>query len=155
MLAIVNYPTLEELRANQDKPGIRDYVQRIDDGSDKFERQKLREPDQLPEIDEDNFTLTWDFDGSVRDDERTLIKRGETVIFSEPARWEEYERFHQIVEILKQRYGKRISDLIPTERSEMWLYGDKWSAPDYVNTVRDRLRQQSRGIEAAEQISLF
>jgi hypothetical protein len=155
MLAIVSYPTLEELRANQDKPGIREYVQRIDDGLDKFAREKLQGPEQLPEIDEDNFTLTWDFDNSIRDDERTLIKHGDTIIFSEPARWEEYERFDQIAEILKQKYGKRISDLMPTGRSEMWLYGDRWTAPDYVSAVRDRLRQESRGTKAAEQISLF
>ena len=52
MLAIVSYPTLEELRANQEKPGIREYVERIDAGFDKFEREKLREPEQLPEISE-------------------------------------------------------------------------------------------------------
>ncbi len=155
MLAIVNYPTLEELRANQDKPGIREYVERIDDGFDKFEREKLREPEQLPEIDEESFTLTWDFDNSVGDDERTLIKHRDTVIFSEPARWEEYERFHQIAEILKQKYGERISDLIPTERSEMWLYGDRWTAPEYVESVREKLREQSRGTEVGEQLSFF
>ena len=123
-----------ELRSgfNQDKPGIREYVQGIDDGLDKFEREKLREPEQLPEINEDSFTLTWDFDGSNQDDQRTLIKHGDTVIFSEPARWEEYERFHQIAEIPKQKYGTRIRYPVPTPGSEMWLYGDKWTAPEFV-----------------------
>jgi hypothetical protein len=144
MLAIVSYPTLQELRANQDKPGIREYVERIDAGFDRFEREKLREPGQLLEINEDSFALTWDFDASNPDDERTLIKHGDTVVFSEPARWEESERFHQIAEILKQKYGNRISDLIPTERSEMRLWGDKSTAPDYVESVRDKLREQSR-----------
>lgn len=155
MLAIVSYPTLEELRANQDKPGIREYVERIDAGFDRFEREKLREPEQLPDINENSFTLTWDFDGSNPDDHRTLIKHGEAVIFSEPARWEEYERFNEIAEILKQKYGTRISDLIPTEASHMWLWGDKWSAPDYVEAVRERLREQSHATDAGKQIPLF
>ena len=108
MLAIVSYPTLEELRANQDKPGIRECVERIDAGLDKFARERLQDPEQLPKIDEENFTLVWDNDHSNPDDRRTLIKGGDTVIFSEPARWEEYERFEEVAEILKERYGNRI-----------------------------------------------
>ena len=86
MLAIVSYPTLDEARANADKPGIREWVQQIDAGLDKFAREKLREPGQLPGIDEHSFTLVWDNDHSSPDDQRTLIKYGEVIIFSEPAR---------------------------------------------------------------------
>lgn len=154
MLAIVNYPTLEELRANQDKPGIREYVQRIDAGLDKFAREKLREPEQLPEINDNRFTLIWDFDDSNPDDERTLLKYNDTVLFSEPARWEEYKRFEEVVAILKAKYGDRISDLVPTPRSELWLYGDKLTASDYVASVRFSLRARSRGAERDGQISL-
>jgi len=49
----------------------------------------------------------------------------------------------------------RVSDLLPTPRSENWLFGDKSSAVDYVDAVRDGFRQQGRATEAAEQISLF
>lgn len=143
MLAIVSYPTLEEARANADRPGIREWVQQIDAGLDKFEREKLREPEQLPEIDEDSFTLLWDNDHSNPDDRRTLIKYGETVVFSEPARYEEYERFEEVAEILKAKYKHRLKDLVPTPASEYWLYGDKYSAPDYVDSVRETLRTQS------------
>ncbi len=143
MLAIVSYPTLEEARANADKPGIREWVQQIDAGLDKFAREKLQGPEQLPEIGEDSFTLEWDNDHSNTDDRRTLIKHGETVIFSEPARYEEYERFEEVAEILKAKYGGRLKDLVPTLESEYWLYGDKHSAPDYVDSVRDKLRSQS------------
>jgi hypothetical protein len=138
MLAIVSYPTLEKARANADKPGIREWVQRIDAGLDKFAREKLREPEQLPEINEDSFTLVWDNDHSNCDDRRTLIKHGDTIIFSEPARWEEYVRFEQVADILKAKYGHRLKDLVPAPRSEDWLWGDKWSAPDYVDSVREK-----------------
>jgi hypothetical protein len=143
MLAIVSYPTLEEARANADRPGIREWVQQIDAGLDKFAREKLQEPEQLPEIDEDSFTLAWDNNPSNPDDRRTLIKYGETVVFSEPARYEEYERFEEVAEILKAKYKHRLKDLVPTPASEYWLYGDKYSAPEYVDAVREQLRTQS------------
>lgn len=155
MLAIVSYPTLEELRANQDKPGIREYVQRIDAGLDQFAREKLQAPEQLPEINEDSFTLVWDRDDDNPDDPRTIIVQGDTVIFSEPSRWQAFERFAEVAEILTARYGHRLRDLIPTSRSEDWLFGDKLSAPEYVESVRERLREQSRGTEAGEQLSFF
>ena len=155
MLAIVSYPTLEEARANADKPGIREWVQQIDAGLDKFAREKLQGPEQLPEIKEDRFTLVWDNDHSNPDDRRTLIKHGETVIFSEPARYEEYERFAEVADILKARYGYRLKDLVPTLASEYWLYGDKYRAPDYVDSVREKLRGQGHATRTGEQIPLF
>ena len=83
MLAIVNYPTLEELRANQDKPGIREYVEGIDAGLDRFAREKLREPDQLPEIDSLAIEIEPDFDARELDNPRTLLLHRGDVIFSD------------------------------------------------------------------------
>ena len=77
ILAVVLYPTLPELRANIDKPGIREWVERIDCGFDQFEAQKLREPSQLPDIRETRFELVWDFEDSKSDDPRTVLKRGD------------------------------------------------------------------------------
>jgi hypothetical protein len=48
ILAIVSYPSLEEARANSDRPGIREWVQQIDSRLDLFEAQKLRTVEQLP-----------------------------------------------------------------------------------------------------------
>jgi len=135
MLAIVSYPTLEEARANSDRPGIREWVQAIDRGLDEFEAQKLRTPEQLPEIGEDNFNLIWDFEAD-EDYGRTLIKHGDVVIFSEPARYEEYRRFKEVAEILKAKYGDRIKDLVPTEGSKLNLYGDDGKSCGFVDNVR-------------------
>jgi hypothetical protein len=137
MLAIVSYPTLEEARARSDRPGIREWVQAIDRGLDEFEAQKLRTPEQLPEISADNFTLVWDFEADEDySNARTLIKHGDVVIFSEPARFEEYRRFEEVAEILKAKYGDRVKDLVPTERSELYLYGDDARGYHYVDKVR-------------------
>jgi hypothetical protein len=137
ILAEVLYPTLEELRANADRPGIREWVQKIDNGFDEFEAQKLREPEQLPEIIDDNFTLVWDFVvDKTYETARTILKHGDVVIFSEPARYEEYKRFGEVSEILKTKYGERIKDLVPTERSARNLYGHPRKGEAFVEWVR-------------------
>jgi hypothetical protein len=136
ILAVVLYPTLPELRANMDKPGVPEWVERIDRGFDEFEAQKLREPSQLCDISESSFELVWDFDKSNPDDPRTSIKHGEIVVFSEPARYEEFKRFGEICEILKEKYGVRIKDLVPTLRSEDWLFGAASEAKNFVEWSR-------------------
>jgi hypothetical protein len=137
ILAEVLYPTLEELRANADRPGIREWVQRIDNGFDEFEAQKLRELGQLPEIEADSFKLVWDFEADKSSGHsRTLLKRGDVVIFSEPARYQEYPRFGEIAEILKAKYGERIKDVEPTKRSAEYLYGDPREGESFVEWVR-------------------
>jgi hypothetical protein len=135
MLAIVSYPTLEEALAHSDRPGIREWVQAIDRGLDEFEAQKLPTPEQLPKIGEDNFNLIWDFEAD-EDYGRTLIKHGDVVLFSEPARYEEYRRFKEVAEILKAKYGDRIKDLVPTEGSKLNLYGDDGKSCGFVDNVR-------------------
>jgi len=136
ILAIVLYPTLPELRANMDKPGVREWVERIDRGFDEFEAQKLREPSQLPDIADGSFELVWDFDNSNPNHPRTIVKHGQIVVFSEPARYEEFKRFGEICEILKEKYGVRIEDLVPTLRSEDWLYGAASEAKNFVEWSR-------------------
>jgi len=136
ILAIILYPTLAELRANIDKPGIREWVERIDRGFDEFEAQKLREPSQLPDIGESSFTLAWDFDNGDSDDPRTVVKHGDVLVFSEPARYECYKRFGEVAGILKAKYGERITDCVPTLRSEDWLYGSAREAKNFVEWFR-------------------
>ena len=67
--------------------------------------------------------MIWDCEAD-EDYGRRLIKHGDAVIFSEPARYEEYRRFKEVAEILKAKYGDRIKDLVPTEGSKLNLYGD-------------------------------
>ena len=79
--------------------------------------------------------MIWDFEAD-EDYGRTLIKHGDVVIFSEPARWEESRRFREVAEILKAKYGDRIKDLVPTEGSKLNLYGDDGKSPGFVDNVR-------------------
>jgi hypothetical protein len=72
-------------------------------------------------------------------DLRTVICYKESVIFSEPAIYEGFDRFAEVARILKSKYGSRLKDLVPTEASGTYLYGDTFRAFSVVDRVRAEL----------------
>lgn len=139
-ITVVMHPTIKEARANWDKVSEwdRKNIEAAEKRQADFARRKLREPSQLPDIHELSFTLHWDFsdDGSRRE---TLIKHGDNVVFAEPALYEGYERFIEVAEILRARYGAALGDLIPAPASELYLYGDYSGSPRVVTAARKRI----------------
>jgi hypothetical protein len=137
---LVLNPTPEEARANWDK--LSDFDRELFEKAERFRsdhaRRKLRNASELPNVTEQSFTLSWDFAdyGSHRD---ILIRHGEAVIFAEPALYEGYERFVEVAEMLRSRYGTALRDLVPTAASELYLYGDYSSAPAIVRQARRRI----------------
>ncbi len=134
MLATVNYPTLEEMRSFGDptavlQAGVMEQFRK------NFEAQMLRSTEQLPDLDAPSFALTWDF-VDAHDEHRSVIRYGNRVLFSEPAIYEGYERFEEVCKIVREKYGSRVTDLVPTNASELYLWGDRLSAPDFVDKVR-------------------
>lgn len=145
LITMVLHPTIEEACANWDKVAEWDRrnIKAAEARQADFARQKVREPAQLPDISDASFILQWDFvdDGSRRE---TLIKHGGNVVFAEPALYEGYERFIEVAEILRSRYGATVRDLIPTQRSEIYLYGDQSSSPGMIAAARQRIFALSR-----------
>lgn len=146
MLAIVSYPTLEEAEANREKMSESD--QRNLDGRKSFmaaaESTRLKSEDQLPELSAPSLVLDWDFVGHASGG-LTVIKFGEQAIWSEVAYYEGKRRFEEVVSILKKKYGARLTDLVPTRQSEIFLYGDDSSAGKFVESIRASIR--TPGIE--------
>ena len=145
-ITVVLHPTIADARANWDKVSEwdRKNIEAADAREADFERRKLREPSQLPDIPERSFVLHWEFadDGSRRE---TLIKHGDNVIFSEPAFYEGYERFIEVAEILHTRYAAALRDLVPTPVSELYLYGDASDSPRGCrSSARENLPSRSR-----------
>ena len=102
---------------------------------EKAYREKcLCSVDQLPELEEDVLRLVWDQEGA-----ETRIQVGETVIWSEPLKYEAFDRYEQVALLLKEKYGSRVKDLTPTDRSKLFLYGDYAPALDYLKKVRKEL----------------
>jgi len=146
MLAIVSYPTTGESRANWGK--LSDEERRGVEERElflaNFAARKLRDASQLPDIESPSFMLHWDFDAAEPYNE-TLIKHGETIIFREPAFYEGYERFIEVAKILRARYGSALCDLVPTDRSETYLYGDRLSSPQTVAEARRKIFPNATG----------
>ena len=145
MLAIVSYPTIAESKANWDKlsdAGKRQ-VELIEAHYSDFEANRLKRPDQLPDIRGDNLIFVWDFEYAAndRDAVNTIIKHEGKVIWREPAFYECYERFEEVAQILKSKYQTRLKDLVPAEGCEVYLYGDRLTASDRVAEIRRNLKK--------------
>jgi hypothetical protein len=140
MLAIVSWPTIEESENNWDKVSEIDkiMIKQRKRFLAELERMSLKSSAALPDLEGSAITITWDFveeDG----DHFTVIKHGEKEIWREPAIYEGHERFAEVVELLKERYGERLADVIPASRSELYLYGDEIGAIGAAEGVRRRL----------------
>jgi hypothetical protein len=145
MLAIVSYPTIEEGERNLSRLSAaeKNELAARKQAREHWYKVRLKSPGQLPELDGPHFELEWDF---VEDEtgKVTVLRYGETVVWREPAIWEGYDRFAEVVLILEQRYGPRLTDVVPTSASELYLYGDKLSASDRVRAVRESLVHRRR-----------
>jgi hypothetical protein len=145
-IAVVLHPTVAESRANWNDLGPleRSYVEAIEAGQAEFAARSLKSPNQLPEIPVSAFVLIWDDDGRERGGGDTVLRLGDLVVWREPCVYEGYWRFDEIAEILRAKYGTALQDLEPTPRTELYLYGDKLSAPDSVISTRNKLRKLAR-----------
>jgi hypothetical protein len=158
MLLIVPFPTTEETRAAAaaGNPLAQAEIPNVDNIEKRWEtaaETALTGPHQLPEIRGDDITIVWDFE--EREGEKfTVLRHGGREIWRELAYWEGIERFEEVTGLLEQRYGRRLVAFEPTSRSELYLYGDKLSAPRRVAAVNARLgrptvwmQETDRGIE--------
>jgi ankyrin repeat protein len=99
----------------------------------------LYSPRQLPELEGDALTLTWD---QVEAD--SIISHKDQLIWRERTGWEVYDRFEEITEVLRHKYGRRLVDIVPTERSLYALYGDSSRASFHVASARQSLSEELR-----------
>jgi hypothetical protein len=132
MLLIVGHPTHDETRAaaaRGDPRALEElvFVERRESFLRRFDQQKLRSPEQLPDITGGRLDFLWD--AATRDGEEvTVLRLEENELWVEPRLWEGVDRFYEVKELLRQRYGERFASLTPTEASETWLYGDTASS---------------------------
>ena len=81
----------------------------------------------------------WD---AVTDDgeQWQILSHDGIEFWREPAYYESIERFREVFEILRKRYGARLAEVRPAAGSEYWLYGDRISAPSIVMRLNASLR---------------
>jgi hypothetical protein len=132
MLLVVGYPTVEDTKtaaAAGDERAVRelDHALRVERFHQRHEREALRDPSQLPPLDGDELIFRWESEGED-DDRRTVVRVGGRELWSEPEIWEGIDRFVEVFEMLRVRYGEQFGFLLPTPASELYLYGDDLSA---------------------------
>ena len=143
MLLIVAFPTIEETRAAAaaGNPRAQAELPNVDAREAFLERAQqleLTEAAQLPELDGDRLVIDWDLED--RDNEKwTVLRHNDREIWRELAYYEGYQRFAAVFEILRERYGERLAEVRPTPASEMYLYGDKLSAPETIGRLNASL----------------
>ena len=101
------------------------------------EPQPLKSPEQLPEIEEDEFIFVWDEEAS-QNYKGTVIRYGNEIIWREFSHSSRPDRFEEIAQILGQKYGGRLKDLAPTRRSEINLERDRGDGLS-VNKTRGKV----------------
>jgi hypothetical protein len=99
----------------------------------------LEVPEQLPELSGDDLVIEWDLT-HVDGEGVQILRHEDEVIWQEAGFYESYKRFEEVFEILQRRYGERFRELRPTPHSEVWLYGDRLSAPHTVAALNKSLR---------------
>ena len=137
ILFVLAWPTTEESRQNWDKlddAGKRQVIRRETRDQD-IARRSLKAPENLPELDGEELIFGWDQQG---DD--MLITYGDQIIWRKPVFYEGSDRFAEVAEILRQKYGDRLRDLVPSEQSKLYLYGDWTYTVTKVEQIIQRLR---------------
>jgi hypothetical protein len=143
MLALVSYPTIKESEANVDK--LTSEEKRELATRKKFmaewEASSLKSPDELPDLEGPTITILWDQVGREGGHEPlyTVLRHGKREIWRERACWEGYERFDEVVKILQAKYGHRLLDVVPTQASTQYLYGDRLWTIEAVEDIRKSL----------------
>jgi len=136
----VSYPTEAEVMEHgtkTEKNEIRERQKRIDE----FEKQKLKHPNQLPDI-ETHDKLTFVITAS-RDGDQIEIRHNNKTIWNESRWYEYYERYIEIGEILRQKYDNRLDDFIP-ENDDTYLYGDRSAGFGIVQKFRESLKHPQK-----------
>lgn len=133
-LLLVSHPTFDEIReaaarGNEEARAQLSWVERLEAKEARFERMKLRESEQLPEVEGDELHFVWDLDegGDL------ALRLGDQVLWREPVFYEDWPRFNEVRELLKRRYPGRFRSLKPTDASEFYLFGDDISAPNKIS----------------------
>jgi hypothetical protein len=104
-----------------------------------FESSKLKSPADLPDLSTTPIVLSWDFNEDETGKHWTIIKHAGQIIWSEPAVWEGAGRFVEVASILKQKYGQGLVDVVPSDASNLYLYGDQLSSISMVERTRASL----------------
>ena len=132
-LGVLLYPNLEETKeaaANGNEeaikglPSFESRIERNWELLDRFEQEKLRSANQLPDLDGEALEFDWDFEKGEDGEFYQVIRTGDAEVWRELAFFNNVPRFEEIKGMLKAKYGTRFKSLTPIQASIEWLSGD-------------------------------
>jgi len=130
---VIEFPNLKDTEeaaahGNQEAiaalPGFRQRIKRNYELLEKFEQEKLRNADQLPDLEGESLEFDWDFEKGADGEFHQVIRTGDVEVWRELAFFNNVRRFEEIKELLTVKYGTRFKSLTPTSASMEWLSGD-------------------------------
>ena len=106
---------------------------------------QLNDCSQLPDIHSDDIIITF----TMVKGELTEIPvdihliYNDIVCWREPSFFEDPGRFREICNILSEKYGNKLADVVVDEKEcSVWLYGDNLKGPSIVNRARKKIRRR-------------
>ena len=132
-LGVVLYPNLQETKeaaaqgneeAIKARPAFETRIKQNWELLDRFEQEKLRSADQLPDLDGESLEFDWDFVKGDDGEFYQVIRAGDVEAWRELAFFNNVPRFEEIKGLLRAKYGTRFKSLTPTAASIEWLSGD-------------------------------
>jgi len=137
-LVFIKWPTRAEAEAAGDVAQVK-MLDLISARHGLFKRSCLLSAKQLPDVAHNSFILNWDLYEDEKKECYTQIKYVDKVIFTELALWEGGFRYREVAEILKEKYGSRLLDLVPTRAGWLYLGGDSFVALHEAKLARSEL----------------
>jgi hypothetical protein len=109
--------------AVRELPKFREQIAHAQARIDRFKQEKIESVNQLPELDGEMLEFTWDI-ADAAGEKYQVIRLGDAEIWRELAFYENIQRFNEVKELLRKKYGSRFKMLKPTAASQEWLCGD-------------------------------
>jgi len=142
-LAVFSPPTIDETKkkaaeGNKKAQGELASALRRESFIERATASELDSADQLPDLDGDEIVIEWDFEDrqDPNGDNWTVLRHEGREIWREIAYYEGVDRYFEVAEILREKYGPRFADLEPTQASHLYLYGDDLRAASDIDRFR-------------------
>jgi hypothetical protein len=106
---------------------------------------RLSSPADLPDIDGECIKIKYSLEEVQGSDHPVdiVLLHEMAELWREISFFEDIERFVEIAQILVEKYGNRLADIIVDENKiGAWLYGDKIDAPQLVNRVKKKISRK-------------
>lgn len=103
---------------------------------ERFRAARLENAEQLPDIEGENLTFHMS-EADEGDDEILIFKYEGQEVWREMCYYEYYERYIEIAEIMIEKYGSKLKDIVPKVNG-IYFYGDTLKSPAVIKEFRKK-----------------